>query len=689
MSTAAPILKENCRRIKLNNAVFDPLTGEGSIGQRKKIKISDHTIPIQYVPLAMLEEPLLKEVLAKKSIAKFLKSRGLDPSDEKNVMTVQEGLIRARCRHDFAFWAILFVIIKDKISGLRIHFKLNAPQRKLVELFESMRLSGVPIRVVLLKARQWGGSTVTQLYMAWIQLCLTKGRNSAIIAHQLKASYGVRNMFKRMAAEYPVSMLYEIDEEYGLKEKVLAGSPSPNVIRIPARECEIDVGSAESPESERSASIHLAHLTEVAFFPSTDNHNPEQIVRSISGTVPLAPLTLIVLESTANGTGNFFQESYDSAKGGEGVYRHIFIAWWQIEMYSLPFKDDAEREAFADWLIDHRNQEVADDNRHEPGRYLWWLWNLGATLEAIHWYVTKRTEFHSHAGMAAEYPSDDVEAFVNSGKRIFDMYSVEKFKGGCKPPRAVGELHAKDRRGKEALENIHFVIDANGNLWIWDYPEIMPKVKIENRYLVIVDIGGRSANADWSVITVIDRFDMMEGGKPCIVAQWYGHVDHDILAWKAAQIAKFYDDALLVIESNTLETKDKNRDVDGDQSSFILNEIKREYTRLYARKQSAEDIRNHAPVKFGFHTNTKTKGDIISLLIEVIREGEYIERDKRCLDEYLTYEEHDGSFDAIAGKHDDLLMTRAIGLWICFKEMPRPEVRDLTNDSKVAYTRSV
>ena len=54
------------------------------------------------------------------------------------------------------------------------------------------------------------------------------------------------------------------------------------------------------------------------------------------------------------------------------------------------------------------------------------------------------------------------------------------------------------------------------------------------------------------------------------------------------------------------------------------------------------------------------------------RDHLYVERDKRCLDEYLTYEEHDGSFDAIEGKHDDLLMTRAIGLWVCYKEMPRP-----------------
>lgn len=149
----------------------------------------------------------------------------------------------------------------------------------------------------------------------------------------------------------------------------------------------------------------------------------------------------------------------------------------------------------------------------------------------------------------------------------------------------------------------------------------------------------------------------------------------DLLAWKAAQIAAFYDNALLVIESNTIETHDKERSVDGDQSSFLLMEIKDAYPNLYARKQSEDDIVNKVPRKYGFHTNVATKPMIISTLVKVIREGLYVERDERCLNEYLTYEKRpNGSFSAILGKHDDLLMTRAIGLHICFFEMDMPAV---------------
>lgn len=210
-----------------------------------------------------------------------------------------------------------------------------------------------------------------------------------------------------------------------------------------------------------------------------------------------------------------------------------------------------------------------------------------------------------------------------------------------------------------------------------DYSKIDPTKRITNRYLVVVDIGGRSRGADDSVICVFDRLFMIDGGKPVVVAQWYGHIDMDKLAWKAAQIAKYYDDALLVIESNTLETKDPNRQVDGDHSHFILNQIKDVYDRLYARPQSADEIRDSIPRKYGFHTNVHTKPIIIDVLITFIREGLYVERDERCLNEYITYErKQNGAYGAILGKHDDLLMTRAIGLYISSntKEMPLPKI---------------
>jgi hypothetical protein len=282
--------------------------------------------------------------------------------------------------------------------------------------------------------------------------------------------------------------------------------------------------------------------------------------------------------------------------------------------------------------------------------------------------------------MASEYPSDDVEAFVHSGARVFDRYKIEALKPACRAPRYIGDVYAKGDTGEDALVDLKFTEDGQGLLWVWALPEKDDDEIVTDRYLTVVDIGGRSRKADWSVICVFDRLYMMDGDKPCVVAQWYGHIDIDLLAWKSAQVAAFYNDSLLVIESNTLETKDRDRQVDGDQSQFILNQIKNIYPNLYARKQSEEDIKEGKPRKYGFHTNVSTKPMIISTLVKVIRDGLYVERDVRCLEEHITYEKkRNGAYGAILGKHDDLLMTRAIGLHVCFFEMDIPKIVQKTH----------
>jgi hypothetical protein len=277
--------------------------------------------------------------------------------------------------------------------------------------------------------------------------------------------------------------------------------------------------------------------------------------------------------------------------------------------------------------------------------------------------------------MAREYPSDDVEAFMASGERVYSAYDIAELEEMyCKAPKWKGDISSLNPK---SIDGLTFSPNKNGLLCIWEKPDIDESIKVCNRYLVVVDIGGRSNKADWSVIAVFDRLDMIDGGKPRVVAQWRGHIDMDLLAWKSAQIAKYYDNALLVIESNTLETHDRERYVDGNQSHYILNQISNVYDNLYARKQSEEEIIERAPLKYGFHTNQSTKPMIISTLIEAVRTKAYVERDATCFKELSEYERRkNGSFSAIVGEHDDVLMTRAIGLHICFNEMPMPRIID-------------
>lgn len=682
--TVSNIVAENDERRDEMFSRFNPITGEGSVGERVFVHIQDFPMQSQWLPTSMVGNPLVKALIKNNGIDGFLRNdMGVEEPTQEDREAVIISFVRLRSLHDFPFWAATFVYIKNKEVGQPdCLFRLSYPQRRFVEMLERMRLAEKPIRIILLKARQWGGSTTSQLYMAWLQLIHRTGLNSLIISNYNKGSETIKGMFKKMIEAYPVSMLHEAGDTYSENEEKLVGVGRSGLTQlVPQRNATISIGSAESPDSCRGGDYALVHLSEVGLWKATDGKKPEDIVRSACSGVLYRPYTMIVYESTANGVGNFFHNEYVAAKDPEikSQFEPLFISWFDIELYQLPFENKEELYKFATWLYDNRLNGSAPSDREECGKYLWWLWEIGATLEGIHWYVEERAKYHDHGSMASEYPSDDVEAFVNSGSAVFDKYCVEALRPTTKkPPRYVGDIYAHGDEGEDALRDLRFKADAQGMLWVWNLPDpVNPNdpEEVTNRYLTVVDVGGRSNKADWSVIVVFDRLLMMDGGKPSVVAQWYGHIDMDLLAWKAAQIAAFYDNSLLVIESNTLETHDKERNVDGDQSTAILNQIKDIYPNLYARKQSEDAIVQGLPVRYGFHTNVATKPMIISTLVKVIREGLYIERDKRCIDEFLNYEKKpNGSFGAKAGTHDDLLMTRAIGLHICFYEMELPQV---------------
>lgn len=681
----AALLAENDRRNEVMFAKFDPVTGEGSIGKRVRVSIADFAIPVQWLPVEMMDIPLVKKLVKAGSIDKFLSSvMHVEPNDDDSIK-VSRTLIRLRYKHDFPFWTATLVYIHNKDAGKDVLFRLWYPQRILVSRFEAKRKAGLPIRLILLKARQWGGSTTVQLYMAWLQFFHKKGLNSLIIAHQGTASDEIKDMFDLMIKKHPVEFLHKLGEVYSENEPKLVGvGKSGSTYRVPQRDCKIKVGTAERPNGCRGGAYSLVHLSEVGLWKKTEGKSPEDIVRSACSGILARPYTMIVMESTADGVGTYFDAEYTAAADPtvKSQFEALFISWFQIEHYSRPFDSAEELRAFAKWLWENRNNAYTPSNREESGRYLWSLWEKGATLEAIHWYIYERAGKNDFAVMAAEFPSDDVEAFVHAGTMVFDKYLVKQFEPYCRKPKFVGEVYADADEGEEALSNLRFREDRQGLLSIWAMPEKFDDYEVTDRYLTVVDVGGRSNKADWSVIVVFDRLSMIDGSEPpSVVAQWYGHCDIDRLAWRAAQIAAFYNDSLLVIESNTLETHDKERQVEGgDQSQYILNQISDIYPNLYARKQSEDEIREGAPRKYGFHTNVATKPMIISTLVKVIRERLYIERDKRCLDEYDTYERKpNGAYGAIVGKHDDLLMTRAIGLHICYREMEMPEFVPITN----------
>ena len=160
---------------------------------------------------------------------------------------------------------------------------------------------------------------------------------------------------------------------------------------------------------------------------------------------------------------------------------------------------------------------------------------------------------------------------------------------------------------------------------------------------------------------------MMYGEPQEIVALFHGHIDKDITLWIATQIAKWYNNALLVVESNVYDSANKE-----DDTPFIFEIIKEHYDNLYA-STDPEKIREGAPIKYGEFTSKSSKPAYIETYNSVIREKGYVERDEETINEGRTFEhKKNNKTGAKEGCHDDRIMATMIGLYISLNKMPLP-----------------
>lgn len=644
------IIEMNKERLRAISAVYNPITGEGSTSvPRQWVNIEGFPLESINLPTSMLDEKLVKQ-LVEFGAKGYLHGIAQQEPNSKNIIKLWLNFCLLRTKHDFEYWARSMTTISDKGKGRDTAFTLNRAQRIYLNAMEELRLANRPIDIILCKARQWGGSTLTQLYMLWIQLVHKQNWNSVICGDIEKQSSIVAGMLAKVISRYPVwatggKQLTTTPYQGAQKTRVISWSNS-----------RYSLGSAQKPDSLRSEDISMAHLTEVGLWKATHGRKPEDLVQSIFGAIASGPYTMKVIESTAKGVGNFFHRTWIDATEHRNNFTPVFIPWFSIDLYSKPIKE-SEYGAFIESMDDYEKE----------------LFNLGATLEAISWYRDKRREMPDEWRLFSEFPSTANEAFQSTGRRVFRTQYVNDIRKCCVPPLFVGDVVQQKDGSSKFVPCLPGEDKGEDLLRIWLMPDT--EQHLRDRYIVTVDVGGTSNKADYSCILVADRIAMLDGGVPEIVACWHGHIEHDKLAWKAMEIARAYDNALLVIEANTLETEG----TEGNNFEYILNEISGKYSNLYCRT-SVQEIKQGRPRRWGFHTNSSTKPMVINFLIKSLRDGLYIER---CLEttyelDLYEYKENGKEMGAIEGNHDDRVMATAILVWICYNH-PLPTYMNTTS----------
>ena len=673
------LVAENQERYDEIYGPYDPMTGEGcyNFEHRVLIELSDFFIPKMWVPKKTAKSVLFRGLRKMGSLKDYINYVAHQKDDAQHFQMLTFAICRVRFMEDPEFALYVTDKIEDKKTGKMIPFKLNYPQRKLLKIMEDLRNAHKPVFLVILKARQWGGSTLSQLYIKWIQDYRRDGWNAIVLAQQKNTAKKIKAMYRKALERQPGWTV----GHPGAKLQFSPYENSPDDFQVTdgvkaIRRSTLTVASFENFDSVRGSNFHCAHYSEVAYWKKTPEHDPEGVISSISGGIDPLEDNVEIFESTGRGNSGFFYDKCQLAMDPKNndAYSFLFIPCFFIEKDMTPVEN---RRAFAKWLLQNRDRSTCPKGYRETGKFFWRMWQKGACFEAIEWYRNYRNKFTTHAACATEAPIDEEDAFRNSGRLVFNPYSIDDMQAMYKQdPKFTADIVVNiSVKDDNTIPNSKVKLrdDGEGDLKIWAVPNCL---QVENRYLVSVDIGGKSATSDYTVMTVIDRFGMIPTvkGKPKVVARYRGHVRHDKLAWMAAALAHYYDDALLVIESNTAD-REKNNNTEGDHFLTILQEIADYYDNLYQRTSSSENVEDNVLAKYGFQTNKLTKQQVIDNLEEFIDDNLYEEPDKEMYHELRIYERHDdGSLGNIVGNgnHDDVVMSTGIGLFVSLTDMEKP-----------------
>lgn len=298
-------------------------------------------------------------------------------------MDEREKQIRRRLRDDFEHYASRCLKIRSK-SGEIKPFLLNKAQRYVHEKVERQKLVTGKVRVIILKGRQMGLSTLIEGRFYWL-VTHHFGLRAFILTHDKEATNNLFDMAKRYHDYCPTPVRPTVDASNS-KELIFGGLQSG-----------YKVGTAGNKAVGRSSTIQLLHSSEVAYQPHAAEH-----AKGILQAVPNEPGTEIFFESTANGVSNYFHQQWQMAESGQSDFIPIFVPWnWQDE-YSLPIDPDFK---------------VSSDEAELMELY-------GISKEQVAWRRNKIGEL-SVGGMDgekafySEYPFNPTQAFQESGEDSF------------------------------------------------------------------------------------------------------------------------------------------------------------------------------------------------------------------------------------------------------------------------------
>lgn len=538
----------------------------------------------------------------------------------------KEQLFFKKVKEDERWYCKSFLKIRNKNSKL-VPFVINEAQEQVMEIIDDLRKQRKPIRLIILKARQMGISTLTE-GLIFQNTSTNQFVNSMIIAHEDRATQNLFNMSKLYYDELP-SVIKPMKKYSNGKELTFENPGTDEMDRTnnPGLRSKITVHTANTVEAGRSSTIHNLHASEVAFFP-----NAKTTMLGLLQCVPDTPETMVILESTANGVGDYFHDLWNKSVRGENDFVPVFLPWFTDSTYTRPFSSEEQKKAFIE-TVEQINTTYDGKKVHTEEYELMKKFDL--TYEQLFWrkWAIQNKCGGDEEGFRQEYPSTPEEAFIATGRPRFNIPSLRAYGTQTKEPKMRGYL-----RWVEHGKTVKFEEDDKGYVRIWKEPT-------KGYYGIGADVAEGLIDGDYSSATVgDDNFD--------ICASWYGHIDPDLYGEELVKLAIFYNQAYLGVEAN-------------NHGLTTLKSIQRlEYWNIFYQK-SYDKIADKLTSKMGWTTSIRTKPLMIDKLAEFVREKYLGIPWDILVGELTTYViEDNGSTNAQTGCYDDTVMATAILLQV-------------------------
>lgn len=494
--------------------------------------------------------------------------------------------------------------------------KMNSAQEELYRDICQRLLNEERCLYIILKSRQLGFTTFISALNTIFTL-FQKNQSSVVIAN---TSDNASHIFRKYRHYY--DKLKEHEPLLAPELKNQAG----NIIYTKKNECSIRV----APSTENAvvgSTVQFLHLSECSRMP-----NLKVLLSAVLSSVPSVhdnPLTLVFLESTANGA-NEFKDLWDSSNE-TGHYIPKFYPWFIEESY--------RRKVPRDFILTPREKII-------QAKY-----NLD--LEQMAFYREKYYEYGKNETiLKQEYPCCPSDAFATSGNGVFDNNIIGTRKDevrNIKKEEVYFEYDTKAINNSITdfeVSNIKVIKSDMGFIKIFE--EVQEGVP----YVIGVDTAEGSGN-DSSVAFVI-RND----NKHQVAIMASNSMDIDSYTLQLYCLGIYYNEALIGIENN--------------RSTTMTSLLKKcNYPNLYIRSNGEEMTYENNIQRYGVKTTSITKPIMKDIAVTICRDNNYKNiKDYGTLVEMesFVYEESLRS-DAIkikasGNKHDDRVMAMLITYYI-------------------------